>query len=193
MMKIATILPTLKQFLQDESGVASIEAAISYPAGFLIFLGMIDIGLLVYGNAALNVAAKDIAYEGAVECQVDERDGSGNCVSGTERVDQAFINDALQGYAFNLIQPENLCIRTCTVQSRAGATTCNSQANSSGIDLGGTEDVVRYEFTYQWSPFFPLMEQFLGEIFNFQAVYVVRNGYIPNGTANRMLVWSCPS
>ncbi len=180
----------IKRFWHDDSGVASIEAAISYPVGFLIFLGMIDLSLMLYANAALNNSAKDIAYEGAVQCQVDERDASGNCKTGTDRFDETFIKQTLGRYSVGLLKPDQLCIHTCVVQSRFGSPTCNTQANSSGLDLGGTEDAIRYEFTYEYRPFIGFMRKFFPNLYRFQSVYVVRNGGIVNNN-NKTLVWNC--
>ena len=189
-MQARSFLQRLLTFTRREDGNAAIEAAIIFPVGFLLVMGTMEMALYFFANSALNNAVKHMAYEAAQECKADEKSISSGtiiCDQGAMKIKNAAdraenMKKTLAIYSGNLIKldPEKLCVR---VQGVVPAGSMNN--------LGTSGQIMRYDFSYRWHFFTPLIGNFFNnktQISQFNASFLVRNGEIGAG-ADRNFTW----
>ncbi len=178
----------LRRFHRDEEGAVAIEFAIIAFVGFLLTMGILEFALLIYANGALNNAVKEIAYRSATECEATERDGNGRCTGGSNQFlkdhDTTFA-DIFHAYAGNLISPAEVCIFARPIV-RGSTGELTNIPPSAITDFGGSEDIVRIDFRYQWQFFSFIIRRFFPNLLMFQANFLIRNGAIDDAS-NRLL------
>ena len=63
------LLRSFQHFLRDQAGMETLEAAITTPIAILVMLATLNLGLLVYGQQAVEAAARQGARMGSVAQQ----------------------------------------------------------------------------------------------------------------------------
>ncbi len=56
----------MRRFWQDKRGMETVEAAITFPIAILVMLAVVNLGLVVYGQQAVQAAARHGARMGSV-------------------------------------------------------------------------------------------------------------------------------
>lgn len=180
-----------RRLKQDRKGVAIIEFAVVAPVLFLLLIGFIELGLILFTTAVLEGATtvgsrigKTGFTSGGVSRETYIRDRI-NFLSGGF-LNPALLNiDILSYNNFNNIGQPEPCISPPTAPCPGTPGVNFVDINGNGVfDLdqgaataGGAGSVVLYRVTYPWALFTPLMSNLLGTggIYNITAVAAVRN------------------
>lgn len=174
---------------RDTDGATAIEFALIAPVLFLMVMGIIEFGMIMFASATLEGATNIGARLGK----------SGATTSGMTR--EQYIRTEIQNRASGLLNPAQVVITTrpyptfsttgnpppepcITAQCGNGAAGVDySDLNGNGsydlvrTDAGLGGDVVVYDVTYNWPLFTPMISQLIGSGGSYQvrAVTTVRN------------------
>jgi Flp pilus assembly pilin Flp len=173
------------RFWRAEDGVAAIEAALLFPVGILLLVGITEFSLIYYTNTALNAAVKEIAAQATQECDAADRTATGTCNASNQQLTSAALKNTIAQYAVGLIKPNLLCISATPIDLK---TNNSFPSGGSTIDFGGSDQVVLLDFRYTYDFFTPLIKTFFPNKLKFRSTFMVRNGTIAN-TAGRTLAW----
>jgi len=176
---------------QNQSGVAIIEFAVVAPALFLLLIGFIELGLILFTTAVLEGATTGGSRIGKTgftsqnlsrEAYIRDRI---NFLSGGF-LNPAQLNISILSYNnFNNVGQPEPCILPpggpCPgipgvnfVDVNGNGTWDQDQGKATA---GGAGSVVLYRVTYPWALFTPIMSSLLGTggIYNITAIAAVRN------------------
>jgi len=151
----------LKSFIKNNKAIAAIEFAIIAPVFFLIFMGIVEIGLTTFLDSALNsgirAAAREGVAKGMTEAQVREKMEAH--MAGLYRTDDAdlmvkmiVVDDVdqagLQTLKFYADEPTQFFL------SNNGFPTVNQQKGKIAV----------YGVRYKWNGFTNIMKGFLPNV-----------------------------
>jgi Flp pilus assembly pilin Flp len=181
---------TYRGFMRNREGSTVIEFAIIAPLLFLLLVGTVETGLVLFANSVL---------EGATS--VGSRIGkSGFTVAGQTR--EQYIRSKVVQLSGGIIRPNLLTVTTLSYKSFDNigkpepcltASPCNGVPGVNFVDVngngtwdqdmgksnaGGSGDVVLYRASYPWSLFTPLMKRIMGDSngkITITAVAITRN------------------
>ena len=177
------------QFLNRKEGSTVIEFAIAAPILFLLLMGTVETGLVLFANSVLEGATGFASRVGK----------SGFTLNGMTR--EQYIRDRIQTLSAGLLRPNQITITTLAYSNFANigqpepcitAAPCNGapgvnyqDINGNGTrdmdqgrsNAGGSGDVVVYRVTYPWPIFTPLVRRAFSSngTLTLTAVTTVRN------------------
>ena len=171
--------------LREEKGATAIEFALIAPILFLLMMGIMEFGLVLYANnivenattagARFGITGSDYAGEGRVVKPV---------TGPTDRV--AVIRENIRNKAGSLLDPNKLSISCQALGNTFGGLPTNSTGdyacsgtidnNTSCSDIGAGSEAVVYTVAYCWDFFTPLIGTFFPDKrLLLQSSLVVRN------------------
>lgn len=181
-------MKTLKLLKKNEEGVTAIEFAILAPTFFLLFLGIIEVGLTMFVDSSLNAATREIARQGISR----ELDMSGQ-IEGSDL--EPFFQKHLAGLykpekieiinAVTTLDPSNPSIELIDLENASANFLADPDIffqNGSFQDNDLSGKLVVYFVRYQWGGFSKLVSPFLPEYL--YSVTVVRNEDYDNNAGN---------
>lgn len=129
---------TPKPFLRDERGVTIIEFALIAPVFLALIFTTIEFSLILFLRGSIEDATHQVARLGIT--------GSTYGQSGDrQEILMGMLEERLQGIVFN---PENFTITSEVYANYNNATEGNAEDNTGNV-FGGSNQVVRYQVTYQ--------------------------------------------
>lgn len=185
----------MRPFLKNNNGSTIIEFAVVAPALFLLLTGIIEIGLILFTNSAMEGATNVGARIGTTGFTTGGLTREDYIRSEIQRMTGGFLNPTLLDISIlsyssfsNIGKPEP-CIAPPTAPCPGAAGVNFVDVNGNGSfdtdqgrsSAGGAGSIVLYRATYPWHVFTPLMSSFLGTggIYTITAVSAVRNEQIP--------------
>jgi len=147
---------------KNNEGAAIIEFAIVAPALFLVLVGFIELGLILFTTSVLEGATNVGARIGSTGYTTQNLDRSAYIINQINSLSGGFLNPALL---------------QVSIASYTGFSVIGNPANSTGTTGGYGGNVVVYTVTYPWTLFTPLMGNLLGTggVYTITAVALVRN------------------
>jgi len=182
---------------KNTEGATILEFAIVAPALFLLLVGFIEVGMILFVNTALEGATNIGARIG--QTGDSQGNGQGNGVSR-----DTYIRNQIYNYSGGFLDPASLTITMLTYNDFSdigqpepcispAAPPCPGTPGVNFIDIngngiwdadmgqagaGGSGSVVLYRVSYPWHLFTPLLRNIMGDsngIYTITAVAPVRN------------------
>jgi Flp pilus assembly protein TadG len=176
----------MKKFLRNNKAVTAIEFAILAPVFFLIFMGIIEIGLTMFFDATMNTALRSAARNGVTNGysnMAEVRDVMDDYMAGIYDVAPKMSvvvltldRPATVAGGVNLADAEKELrdLETFSANFRANPDSYFTMGDSFSGSLDAQRGaIVIYAARYQWGGFSKLMQVFLPD--NLYAVSIVRN------------------
>lgn len=154
--------------LRKNEGITTIEFALLAPIFFLLLIGIIEIGLIMYVSTVLEGAT-------ALGARVGK---TGFIPEGMTRSE--YIEDAVISKTSGLLDPDRIRLRVVPIETWTDSWVeeddpCPPIPEPCAVDAGGPGDIVLYETSYEWDIFTPMMGKFFGESITISGVTPVRN------------------
>lgn len=179
-------------FTKHNEGAAIIEFAVVAPALFLMLIGFIELGLILFATAAMEGATNIGSRIGKVNygniANIDRETYIRQRINFTSGgfLDPNLLNISIMSYnSFNNIGQPEPCIVPPTSPCPGTPGVNFVDVNGNGVfdvdqgkaTAGGAGAVVLYRVTYPWQLFTPLLSSLLGTngVYNITAVAAVRN------------------
>lgn len=165
------LLTRLRSGHADTRGAVAIEFAFVFPVFIFLFMGIVEYGLVKFGNNVIDNAMSQMARAAMVGC-IDNEVKSGECKQ-SNMMNMANIKTLIAKQSAGFVDP---CGGRFTLKIAPV-----TAAPSGDINWGQGQEVVLYEAEYEWPVFNPLlkMDSFLGEGFgesiHFHVANIVRN------------------
>lgn len=188
-MKKAHKLPIFNRFRKSDDGVTAVEFGLIAPVLFLIFMGIIEFGLIMFAFTVLEGTAAIVSRTGLTGFSVGERNAF--IRSEVDRLSAGLIDsnsltfETLAYRTFDNIGEEEPCFNApCGPSSVAGVDFQDINGNGTWdldqgrADAGRNNEVVLYKISYPWETFTPLIGRFIGGgsgQMNIDAVATVKN------------------
>lgn len=165
----------LRKLIVKKEGVTAIEFAILAPVFFLLFLGIIEVGLTVFLDSSLNTGVRDVARKGVTNGynnRTEVEDILRRHLSGMYDDDRLTI--VVRAVEAQKDNPESELL---DLQQISDAITADPDAffNGGGFSpaLNQSGAITVYAVRYRWGGFSSLVAPFLPD--NLFAISVVRN------------------
>lgn len=174
----------LKRFLQKKDGVTAVEFAILAPLFFLLFLGIIEVGLTTFVDSGLNAAIRDIARAGVAKelSAAEAKDTFRKHLSGLARDYEAgqgmrlcVYDVSSQGGVRGPHDEMDKLKELANTFREGGENARNSFFNSCGSTFNTSQsgNLMLYAVRYDWGGFSQLVGVFLPKYL--YALIIVRN------------------
>lgn len=142
-----------QDYINQTQGTTAVEFAVVAPVFFLLFMGIFEIGSMMYVQQALNLAILHVSRFGR----------TGDTVAGQTAKQTAA--SLVSQYTLGLVDVSKLTL-TATTYANFAAVPTNSQVlaqklNTGNQDFGITNQIVLYTLTYNWTFYTPLVGKFL--------------------------------
>ena len=164
----------LKRFLQAKKAVTAIEFALLAPLFFLLFVGIIEFGITIFVDSAINTALRTVAREGAAQQMTSGRAQEilQQHMAGTYRAPGAGMTFC--AVAIPIDNPE---AELTMLEAAANHIRTRPEVPLTGCDTSFPDThsgaIVIYRMTYEWGGFTRIMSQFLPD--PIYAFTVIRN------------------
>lgn len=185
----------MRHFLKNNQGTTIIEFAVIAPLLFLLLAGIMELGLIMFTNSALEGATNIGSRIGKTGFTTGGQSRENYIRNEIRRLTGGFLNPAqldisiLSYSSFsNIGQPEP-CILPPTAPCPGAAGINFVDVNGNGMfdqdqgrtSAGGSGSVVLYRTSYPWRLFTPIMSTLLGTdgVYTITAVAAVRNETLP--------------
>ncbi len=161
----------IKLLLSTESGVAAIEFAAVAPILILIMIGIMEVSMMKFGNAALENTLAQFTRAARIGCRDGEyASGDTSKCEESYAVDFNSLKESIRSNSMGFIKPDdNLCMNIYVNDTLL--------SNPSPGTIGEPGDVVIFEARYRW----PLLSGYLQNIglmretVNFSTWSITRN------------------
>jgi Flp pilus assembly pilin Flp len=170
-------------FKQDESGNAAIEFALVSPILFLLIIGIVEFGMIMFANNVIENAAIAGARLGITNSTYASEP---RVASGADRIE--VIKNNIRARAGGFLDAAKVSVSCESLGNNFGSIPANQtggfacgqvvdEATCSGAGAGGKNDAVIYTVGYCWDIITPLMSNFFppnGEVY-INSSLVVKN------------------
>lgn len=182
----------LCRFLKDEGGTTIVEFALVSTIFFMLFLGIIEYGLIMFTKIAIESATQEVSRSTAIDAAVT---GCGDRVcavktliaqktAGIVNPTKVLVTSSVVSNMTTPYPPEpDVCFdnypadpypATCLGPFSDNNGIGGYQANA--INTGATDDLVQIRVFYTWDVMFPLLRPFFtGGVYKIISVTVVKN------------------
>lgn len=150
------------RLIRNSDGAAAIEFAILAPVLFMLMLGTVELGLLMFASSVIENAATNASRIG-----LTGNDGNNNFGDTDARF--AIVENEVYRFAGGLIDPARLHFDPVVYNSYTNV----NGGGPKGLGSGG--QAVTYDVSYDWEFFTPLIGDLLG---NDEGVYKITSSII---------------
>jgi hypothetical protein len=156
----------------DCRGASIIELAILFPVFLLFVLGLLQLGIMLWGDELIANVINEIAQQSSYGCLGGNVDAAGNCQGGSG-IDATYIENLISSRSLGLIDSTQLCFRADLLKNivEMGSTI----SVPAGINLGQGGDSVMLFTSYSWPIVIPYISAAFGVQNTFVNVTLVRN------------------
>jgi hypothetical protein len=160
-------------FAAAQDGVTMLEFAMAFPVFLFFFFGLMEIGLITFGNASIDNMMNQSARAAMIGCHRNEV--IGRSCDPTLAVTPARIRREIREKSYYLV---DACNRERFTLSVAPVDDFNfSDPDDSVVNLGQGNEVVVYYARYRWPTFSPYLDvrELFGSFVDYEYATVVRN------------------
>lgn len=150
-----------QRFIGKRDGSAAVEFALLAPLLFLLMVGIVELGLVMFASSVLENAATTASRVG-----LTGNDGKGNF--GDSKAREAAVRQEVMRFAHGIIDPNKVKFDP---QVHNKYTNVNGKGSEG---LGSGNQAVIYDVTYEWKFFSPL----IGAFFKPRGVYTISSSVI---------------
>lgn len=147
-----------KHMIHNSDGAAAVEFAILAPVLFLLLMGIVEFGLILFASSVVENAATMAGRYGITGDNYTEAGDFYKNKGGLSRDD--FIKKTVQDLSGGLLDPSKIEIDNRVYPSFAGAQAGNTGA---GANFGAGGQAVMYYITYRWKFFTPMVGEFFSK------------------------------
>lgn len=196
-MKPCRFIKTVFRFVRHADGVTAIEFAFIAPVLFLISMGIIEVGLMMFNISTIEGGLREAARYGVTGQEETDGERKAEIVSvlkryaiGPVEIDPNMISTKVYRSFAAVGQPEPYTDTNGNNQYDQGEPYTDVNGNhqwdaDQGVDSPGSgNEIVQYKVDYDWNILTPLMRQFLGKDgkLPMSATVVVQNEPCPVGS-----------
>lgn len=149
-----------------------IEFAFIAPIFFLFLIGLLELGLVRFGNSLIDNMITQFARASMVGCQDNEFTG-GTC-DAPYLVDIARLRNMITKQSGGFVRGTDCSRFSLSVRPLASVNMGNLTTGSE-INLGQGGEIMVFYASYDWPVLFPWMQRFFGNEIVYETVTVVRN------------------
>jgi Flp pilus assembly pilin Flp len=172
---------------KDERGAAAIETALFFPIFIIFFIGILEIGLVAFGNSVIKNQLSQAARESMVGCLDSEDNANGLC-NNANTVIESRLRTRITRLSAGLVDASTAAGRLTFTADRANCLTFIDDPNGyrlpnpaqrGRVSLGQPKQIMIFNIMYRWPLFFPGISMYYAGIFGSEPLFshtiIVRN------------------
>ncbi|TAF76966.1 MAG: pilus assembly protein [Alphaproteobacteria bacterium] len=186
----------LSKIRKNEHGVTAIEFALIAPVLFLITMGVIEFGIILFVSTTLEAAVNDAARQGTTGNAYEDRQSARNGATAPKMSREDYIRAEILRIGGTAVNPSKINISCTNLGDSFGNVTQRTSGNfqcgdaptdnrvscaDSQLGQAGTQTAILYTATVCWELFTPLIGNFFpNNTYPIRATMLVQN----EGTRN---------